>query len=112
MNKTELEMSNFPSISVAIATYNGELYLEEQLDSILSQTLKPAEIIVCDDLSTDGTQTILEKYQQKGHLRFFVNDKRLGFVGNFKRAVSLTQPNHYVALSDQDDVWLPQKIEA
>lgn len=112
MSKTESEMTVYPPVSVAIATYNGERYLEEQLDSILTQILKPVEIIVCDDQSTDGTRAILEKYQQKGHLSFFVNDNRLGFVGNFKRAVSLTKPNHYVALSDQDDIWLPGKIEA
>jgi glycosyltransferase involved in cell wall biosynthesis len=102
----------YPSISVAIATYNGEKYLEEQLDSILSQTLKPSEIIVCDDQSTDGTREILEKYQQKGLIKYFVNDKRLGFIGNFKRAVSLTSPENYIALSDQDDIWLPSKIQA
>lgn len=112
MSKTELEISDYPSISVAMATYNGEKYLEEQIESILSQTLKPAEIIICDDQSTDGTKAILEKYQRKGYVRFFVNDQQLGFVGNFKRAVSLTNPNHYVALSDQDDIWLPPKIEA
>jgi glycosyltransferase involved in cell wall biosynthesis len=112
MNKTESGLSNYPSVSVAMATYNGEKYLEEQLDSILSQTIKPQEIIICDDQSTDGTQAILEKYQQKGYINFFVNDKRLGFVGNFKKAVSLTNPHHYVTLSDQDDVWLPKKIEA
>ena len=102
----------YPSISVAMATYNGEKYLEEQLDSILSQTLLPSEIIVCDDQSTDGTQKILDKYQQKGLLKYFVNDNRLGFIGNFKRAVSLTSPDHYIALSDQDDIWLPGKIQA
>jgi glycosyltransferase involved in cell wall biosynthesis len=102
----------YSSISVAIATYNGEKYLEEQLDSILSQTLKPSEIIVCDDQSTDGTREILEKYQQKDLIKYFVNDKRLGFIGNFKRSVSLTSPENYIALSDQDDIWLPSKIQA
>lgn len=111
MIKTEPGISEHPPISVAMATYNGEKYLEEQLDSILSQTLKPSEIIVCDDQSTDGTRLILENYQQKGLLRYFVNDERLGFIGNFKRAVSLTAPHHYIALSDQDDVWLPGKLE-
>ena len=103
---------DYPSVSVAMATYNGEKYLEEQLDSILSQTLKPSEIIVCDDQSTDGTREILDRYQQKGLLKYFVNDKRLGFIGNFKRAVSLTSPDSYIALSDQDDIWLPEKIQA
>lgn len=101
-----------PPVSVAMATYNGAKYLEEQLDSILSQTLAPAEIMVCDDLSGDGTRAILERYQSKGWLRFSVNDTRLGYLGNFKKAVSLTHPGHYISLSDQDDCWLPRKIEA
>lgn len=105
------KLPNYPQVSIAMATYNGEKYLTEQLDSIISQTLKPQEIIICDDQSTDGTIAILEKYQQKGYINFFVNDSRLGFVGNFKKAVSLTKPNNYVALSDQDDVWLPEKIQ-
>lgn len=109
--KTDLKLTDYPSISVALATFNGEKYLEEQLDSILTQTLKPKEIIVCDDQSTDRTRVILNKYQKDGHIIFFVNDSRLGFVENFKKAVSLTHPNNYVALSDQDDVWLPAKIE-
>jgi glycosyltransferase involved in cell wall biosynthesis len=112
MNNTSKITSQKPLISVAMATYNGEKYLEEQLDSILSQTLKPSEIIVCDDHSTDNTGQILEKYQQAGLIKYFVNEQRLGFIGNFKRAVSLTPPDHYIALSDQDDVWLPEKIEA
>jgi glycosyltransferase involved in cell wall biosynthesis len=112
MMKSESPSFIYPPISVAIATYNGAKYLEAQLDSILSQTLKPAEIIVCDDNSTDGTQVILEKYQARGDLKFFVNAERLGFIGNFKRAVSLTAPENYIALSDQDDIWLDTKIES
>lgn len=112
MSKTESEKLDYPSVSVAIATYNGEKYLEEQLDSILAQSLKPAEIIVCDDQSSDGTKAILDKYLQDGRISFFTNDTRLGFVGNFKKAVSLTNPENYVALADQDDIWLPSKIDA
>jgi len=112
MTKKVPESIVYPSVSVAMATYNGEKYLEEQLDSIHSQTLKPSEVIVCDDQSSDGTQEILEKYQQKGLIKYFVNDKRLGFIGNFKMAVSLTSPANYIALSDQDDIWLPGKIQA
>lgn len=111
MNKTEQGNPEHPSISVAIATYNGEKYLEEQLDSILSQTLKPAEIIVCDDRSTDGTVKILEQYSRKGLLSYYVNEHRLGFIGNFKKAVSLCSPANYIALSDQDDIWLPSKLK-
>lgn len=95
-----------------MATYNGAKYLEEQLDSILAQTLSPAEILVSDDASDDGTTEILEKYQAKGLLRFHVNEQRLGYVGNFQNAVSMAQQDHYIALSDQDDIWLPRKLEA
>lgn len=98
-------------VSVAMATFNGEKYLEEQLDSILSQTLKPVEIVVCDDKSTDRTVEILEKYSRKGLISYYVNEQRLGFISNFKKAVSLCSPGNYIALSDQDDVWLPSKLE-
>ncbi len=92
-----------------MATYNGGKFLEEQLDSILSQSLKPAEIIVCDDRSTDNTHRILENYHNRGLLNYYINDQRLGFIGNFKKAVSLCNPGNYIALS-QDDIWLPSKL--
>ena len=111
MIKTEQSNSEYPSISVAMATYNGEKYLEEQLDSILSQTLKPVEIIVCDDQSTDGTVKILERYHLNGLIKYYINEHRLGFIGNFKKAVSLCSPANYIALSDQDDIWLPSKLK-
>lgn len=98
-------------ISVVMTTYNGEKYLEQQILSILNQTLKPVEIIVCDDRSTDNTVAILEKYQQQQSLKYFINQERLGHVRNFKKAVSLASPGNYVALADQDDEWLPEKLE-
>lgn len=98
-------------ISVVIASYNGEKYLEQQLNSILSQTLSPVELIVCDDCSTDGTAVILEKYQTKGLLTYVRNDRKLGLIANFKKAVSLAVETNYVALSDQDDQWMPDKLE-
>lgn len=96
-------------ISVVMATYNGEKYLEQQILSILSQTLPPAELIVCDDHSTDGTMAILEKYS--GHLTYVINDRQLGLIDNFKKAVSLANEANYISLSDQDDEWLPEKLE-
>ncbi len=110
MIKPAYSISEYPSISVAMATYNGGKYLEEQLDSILSQTLRPAEIIICDDQSTDDTHTILENYRNRGLLSYYINDERLGFIGNFKKAVSLCNHGNYIALSDQDDIWLPSKL--
>ena len=97
-------------ISVAMATYNGAPYLEEQILSILQQELKPNEIIVCDDGSTDGTLNILKKFQQSGDIKYFVNPQKLGLIENFKKATSLCDAESYVALSDQDDVWLPDKL--
>jgi len=97
-------------ISVVMATYNGEQYLKEQIDSILSQTLAPQELIVCDDCSTDGTVAILEQYQQRRLLTYIINEKRLGLIGNFKKAVALASQDNCVALSDQDDIWLPDKL--
>lgn len=99
------------AVSVVMTTYNGERFLARQIESILSQTLQPKEIIICDDGSSDTTLTILEKYHQSHGIIYHVNEKRLGVVNNFKKAVSLTSPGNYIALSDQDDIWLPEKLE-
>lgn len=93
-----------------MATYNGEKYLTEQLESILSQTLPPVEIIVCDDKSSDGTVAILEKFSKDGLVSFYVNDLRLGVISNFKKAASLANPANFLAFADQDDIWLPNKL--
>lgn len=97
-------------ISIAIATYNGEKYLREQLESLYSQTMSPDEIIVVDDCSTDNTITILEEYHQRYGLKYYVNEKNLGVNKNFEKAILLCNGD-YIALCDQDDVWLPHKIE-
>jgi glycosyltransferase involved in cell wall biosynthesis len=112
MNKIiELNLVNsIPLVSVAIATYNGEKFLRQQLDSIYSQTYKNIEVVVTDDCSTDSTVEILEQYKQEQGLRYLVNEKNIGFVRNFEKAISLCK-GEYIALSDQDDVWKPEKIE-
>lgn len=98
-------------ISIAMTTYNGERYLREQLDSILSQTVKDFELIVCDDCSTDGTWNILEEYKGKDkRISVFRNDGNLGFKKNFEKAISLCK-REYVALSDQDDIWQTTHLE-
>lgn len=98
-------------VSVVIATFNGERYLKDQLESIISQTLIPDEIIVCDDCSTDDTVKILEQYESNDHIKLFVNKSRLGLIKNFKNAVNRTKDGNYIALSDQDDIWFPNKLE-
>ena len=98
-------------ISVAMATYNGEKFLREQLDSILNQTYKDIELIVCDDCSTDSTWSILQEYQQKdSRIRCYKNAKNLGFKKNFGKAISLCN-GEFIALSDQDDIWEIWKLD-
>lgn len=97
-------------ISVAMTTYNGEKYLREQLDSLYSQTILPDEIIVVDDCSTDDTHKILEEYHNKKGLVYIINERNLGVNKNFEKAISLCRGD-YIAISDQDDVWFPEKIE-
>lgn len=97
-------------VSVAITTYNGAKYLREQLDSIYAQTLPPEEVIVCDDGSTDTTISILEEYHRTKGLIYSINPHNVGYSANFFQAISLCKGD-YVALSDQDDVWFPTKLE-
>ena len=98
------------TVSIAMTTYNGEKYLREQLDSIYRQTKKPVEVIVCDDNSIDGTVSILDEYKNSQGLKYFINKPGLGVNANFYKAISLCSSD-YIALSDQDDIWLPNKIE-
>ncbi len=98
-------------ISVALCTYNGEKYLEEQLQSILKQTKPVDEIVVCDDRSTDRTIEILKKYRKiDSRFKIFRNHKNLGTIKNFEKAINLTSGD-FIFLSDQDDVWYKDKVE-
>ncbi|TAF46148.1 MAG: glycosyltransferase [Sphingobacteriales bacterium] len=102
---------NIPLISVALCTYNGTSYLEEQIMSIINQTYKKIELIVVDDCSTDNTNHIIAKlaaiYPQIKHYK---NDENLGFNQNFQKAIKLTSGN-FIAISDQDDIWALDKLE-
>lgn len=98
-------------ISIALATYNGSLYLKEQLDSILVQSIQDFELIVCDDCSTDNTIEILNEYAQKDNrIKFFENEVNLGFKKNFEKILSLCT-GEYIAFCDQDDVWTEDHLE-
>ena len=93
-----------------MGTYNGEKFIREQLDSILAQTYPIKEIIIQDDGSTDGTIAICEEYAEKyPNIHFSCNEHNLGFNLNFKCA-AMKATGDYVAISDQDDVWFPEKI--
>lgn len=97
--------------SIAMCTWNGEQYLHDQLASISSQTRIPDELIVCDDNSTDETVRIVSDFAISAPfpVRLCVNEQNLGTTKNFERAIGLCEGD-IIALSDQDDVWLPEKL--
>jgi glycosyltransferase involved in cell wall biosynthesis len=99
-------------ISVAMCTYNGGRFLPAQLTSIANQTRLPDELVVCDDCSTDRTVDIVREFAAAvSHpVRIFVNERNLGFVANFERAIRLCNGD-LIALSDQDDSWYPERLE-
>ena len=95
-------------ISVCIATYNGEKYIQEQLNSILPQLQEHDEIIISDDGSTDGT---IEQIRQIGSplIHIYKNTGEHGYTRNFENALSLAK-GEYIFLCDQDDIWQPDKV--
>jgi glycosyltransferase involved in cell wall biosynthesis len=95
-------------ISVCLATYNGEKYIKEQIDSILSQLSEKDELIISDDGSTDSTKDILAFYNDS-RIKIFSNTNRKGIVGNFENAL-LHSTGDYVFLSDQDDIWVSNRV--
>lgn len=98
-------------IDVLMATYNGEKFLREQIESILKQSYSNIRLIISDDCSTDNTREILKEYEQKDdRIKVFFQEKNLGYVKNFEFLLKQVENNYYM-LSDQDDVWLPKKIE-
>lgn len=99
-------------VSVAMATYNGAHFIEEQLRSLASQTTIPDELVITDDGSTDGTLAIIRAFAQHAPFKIRVkrNEKKLGYAQNFLKAAGLCSGD-IIFLSDQDDEWLPKKIE-
>lgn len=99
-----------PLVSVVMATYNGEKFIRKQLDSILQQTYPNIEIVVVDDCSIDQTIDIVRQYAyQHPAIKLYVNETNLGYVKNFEKGMVLASGD-YIAPSDQDDIWLPEKI--
>ena len=98
-------------ISIAMCTYNGERFLNEQISSILEQTYRNFELVIVDDNSKDNTINIIKEYQSKDNrIKLFQNNKNIGFLKNFEKAISLCRGD-FIALSDQDDVWKKNKLE-
>ena len=96
---------------MAMCTYNGAGYVREQLRSISEQTRPPDELVICDDNSVDGTKEILSAFASASTLpvRLHFNPETLGSTKNFEKAMCLCQGD-IIALSDQDDYWLPEKL--
>lgn len=108
------------TVSVVMCTHNGMEFIEEQLESILSQTRQPYELIISDDNSTDGTLDFATAYVKErknadlslSNLKFraISNIPGLGVTKNFERAISFAQ-GELVALSDQDDIWITDRLQ-
>jgi glycosyltransferase involved in cell wall biosynthesis len=107
-----ISLSGQTRISVALCTYNGERFLPQQLASIAKQTRPPDELVVCDDRSTDRTVALLRDFAASSPypVRIFENEHNLGYAANFERAIRLCEGD-LIALSDQDDIWYPIRLE-
>lgn len=97
------------SVSVCIAMCNGEAYIRDQLKSILVQLGPMDEIIIVDDASTDSSRIVVSEIDDP-RIRVLVNEQRHGHVATFARSIAAARGD-YILLSDQDDVWLPGRVE-
>jgi glycosyltransferase involved in cell wall biosynthesis len=98
-------------VSIIVATYNGEKYLLEQLNSIANQSYKNIEIIICDDDSKDGTKNIIKTFAENTpNVYYYLNVHNEGVNKNFENGF-LKAKGDFIAIADQDDIWLPNKIE-
>jgi glycosyltransferase involved in cell wall biosynthesis len=100
------------NFSIAMATFNGARFIDEQLASIRDQSFPPAELVVCDDGSTDDTVVIVERFAKTASfsVRLERNSQRLGVSENFLKAAALCR-HDWIAFSDQDDVWDQAKLD-
>lgn len=94
-----------------MATYNGEKYIEAQLNSLATQKHPPVELVICDDGSSDGTLQLIEEFSLTAPFPVIINlnPSNLGYADNFLKAASLCT-GEWIAFCDQDDVWLPNRL--
>ncbi len=98
-------------VDILLATYNGEQYLKEQLDSILAQSYNEFRLLISDDASTDDTVRILKEYEEKDtRITVFFQKENSGVIKNFEFLLERVE-NEYYMFSDQDDIWKEDKIE-
>lgn len=96
-------------VNIVMSTYNGEKYIREQMDSLLSQTYDNIEIYVRDDGSKDDTVRILKEYQEK-HTIHLIEGKNIGFSASFFEVLAAAEDGEYWSFCDQDDIWFPEKV--
>lgn len=99
-----------PRVNIILSAYNGEKYIEEQLQSLFEQEYQNIDIYVRDDGSTDATVKILEKYDQQGKITL-IRGENLGFCGSFFSLLRLCEEGDYWSFCDQDDIWGKEKIK-
>ncbi len=98
------------TIDILLATYNGEKYVKEQIESILNQDYQNINLIISDDCSKDNTPKIIKEYEQKdSRIKVYLQEKNLGVVKNIEFLLGHVE-NDYFMLADQDDYWLPEKV--
>lgn len=99
------------TVDILLATYNGEQYLVEQIESILNQTYKDFRLLISDDCSTDNTKQIIKDYEKKDkRIQVFFQEKNVGVVQNFEFLMKKVESDYFM-FSDQDDIWKENKIE-
>lgn len=111
MNTSSTEVHPLNKIALVMATCNGGAFIEQQLDAILQQTRQPDLVIIRDDVSEDSTYQILCRYANRSGFQVSRNPERVGVNENFTRAVADVPDDYLIAFCDQDDYWLPEKLE-
>ena len=99
------------TIDILMATYNGEKYLDTQINSILNQTEQNFRLLICDDHSRDGTGALIEKFSREYPSKIFIvkSEKNLGAKANFSFLMQHATAD-YIMFADQDDFWQEEKI--
>lgn len=107
----EQEKSKALKVSIVLVSHNGEKYIGQQIESILNQSYSDLELIICDDASSDLTFKIASNYAKKdARIRIFGSRKNIGTSKNLEKGLKKSH-GAYIAISDQDDYWMPTKIE-
>lgn len=102
-------VKNKPKVTVLLSSFNGESFIEEQLNSIINQIDVQVSVLVRDDGSTDSTCEILNKWQEKRLIKWYTGEN-LGVANSFFDLLRNSSHSDYYAFADQDDIWMPEKL--